>query len=139
MQAAVEKFLAAAEVIPEKNKNRGKITPITFHCGRWEMQGNPDAESSLMAYPFARELVKALQEVSALVDRYFQRNFPEHYSFLRKVIENDLPGDVSKVYRMFALNDSISDWHVDYGDFIDGFCAVIPFGDFEGNLPTKRY
>jgi hypothetical protein len=35
---------------------------------------------------------------------------------------------------MFALNDSISDWHVDYADFIDGFCAVIPFGDFDGKL-----
>jgi hypothetical protein len=96
------------------------------------VRGNPEGETSLMKHQFARDLVKALETVSDRVDRYFQLHFPEIYNFLTLVTAKDLPENVSKVYRMFALNDSISDWHVDYADFIDGFCAVIPFGDFDG-------
>ncbi len=98
------------------------------------MRGNPGGETSPTKHQFAQDLVKDFEAVSDRVYRYFQLHFPEIFNFHTLLTAKDLSGNVSKVYRMFALNDSISDWHVDYADFIDGFCAVIPFGDFDGKL-----
>lgn len=134
---AAQAFFDAAKKLPasvQQAATRDNITSKTWHFGRWERQGNKDAEASLMQYQCAKDFVAAMEDISTEVDSLFKNNFPELWNFLKQVIARDEYGDVSKVYRMFALNDSTSDWHTDYADYIDGYCAVIPFGNFEGTV-----
>lgn len=69
--------------------------------------------------------------LAPIVDAAFRINFPELRKFMAKVNgEND--NNAAIAWKGFALNASGSSWHIDSNDYIDGICALVPFGDYTG-------
>jgi len=112
-------------------KSRGKITLLTWHFGRWRKYSVTESDTSLTQTEEGKMYFHLIQQhLTPIVDAAFRINFPELRKFMVNV-NGEHENNASIAFKGFALNASISTWHVDAHDYVNGICALIPFGEYE--------
>ncbi len=137
-RGAWEALLKFLERKRRKHK-RGRINSWSYHAGAWSPRGGKNivatAHSKDKNVPGIEALLAQFRTIGLYdaVDALVKNHFPQMYKDY--VAVNGDPNAITRVFKVMAINiDGIASAHIDSGDYKDGYCLVIPFGDYTGKI-----